>query len=209
MKNKLLKTLTCFASISAIGSTIAISSTGCGCSNKESIKALPESVYEIDANNVLHGFKEGIDLSQYEGICDTIRIPASVTSIGDDAFYKPSQTTSSTIPQFITKLIFPKKSNCSSIGMQAFDEWHWKTSVSFPGSLIEFNYMAFDECFTLSSITWNSWKGPSQTTFNAAFRGFPDKGTVTVTNPVDGNDSSELLQFLKDEVNLPDGWTAA
>lgn len=34
MKNKLLKTLTCFAGISAIGSTTAIATTSCGCSSQ-------------------------------------------------------------------------------------------------------------------------------------------------------------------------------
>ncbi len=121
MKNKLLKTLTCFASVFAIGSTVVVTSTSCGCSNSTS-NVLPDEVYNIDDRNWLLGFKDGIDLSKYENICDTMEIPARVTSINDYAFIvDPSvQEIISTIPSYITKITFAEKSNCSSIGVAGF-----------------------------------------------------------------------------------------
>ena len=46
--------------------------------------------------------------------CDTIAIPNKITAIDNYAFLNNS-TLQTTIPEFITKLSFSKKSNCSLI----------------------------------------------------------------------------------------------
>ena len=109
---------------------------------------LPDTVYNIDANNVLLGFTEGIDLSQYDGICNTMQIPVRVTSIGNEAFFNNSKTT---IPLFIKNLTFPDGSNCSTIGDRAFRKSSL-TSVSFPKSLNEIGNASFSYCSALASI---------------------------------------------------------
>ncbi len=156
MKNKLLKFLTCFAGISAIGSTITITSASCGCSNEQSIKALPDEVYDIDeATNVLKGFKEGIDLNQYKGVYDTMLIPKNVTSVANNAFYNNS---ASIVPSFITKLTFTKNSKCSSIGQSAFRICSSLTSINFLNciNLSTIDFAAFNECSSLSSVKFPS-----------------------------------------------------
>ena len=161
MKNKLLKTLTCFASISAIGLTIAIASTSCGCSSEEKINPLPENVYDIQ-DNVLMGFKDNFlenpDSEIYQDNfkdCDSMLIPASVTSISNNAFYNNS---ASTIPSFIANLTFPTNSNCSSIGAGAFRTCSSLTSIDFSNctNLSTINFAAFYECSSLSSVTFPS-----------------------------------------------------
>ena len=111
---------------------------------------LPESVYNIDDNGVLLGFKSGIDLNKYEDTCDTMEIPARVTSINDRAFYNNS---ASTIPSFITKLTFAEGSSCSTIGGYAFWKCQSLTSVIFPSSFTEFTRQyAFNSCTSLASV---------------------------------------------------------
>ena len=119
MNKKLLKSLVSITSGIAIVSSIPVLVSSC--SAKESKVSLPESVYYIDENDVLRGFREGINLSQYDGICDAIQVPAKITSIADGAFtdYTNAELRSK-IPPFITKIIFEEGSNCSSIGVAGF-----------------------------------------------------------------------------------------
>ncbi len=164
MKNKLLKILTCFAGIFAIGSTITITSTSCGCSNQQSIKALPESVYDIDENNVLLGFKDAFLNDPTSPIykdnfknCDTMEIPARVTSIADGSFIDDlaSLEPISRVPTFITKLTFAKESNCSSIGVGAF-AFCKLSSITFSSGLTTIGDSAFWECSSLTSVDFSN-----------------------------------------------------
>ncbi len=136
---------------------------------------LPETVYDIDENNVLKGFKEGVDLSQYDGICDTMQIPARVTEIQDDLHFGLS------IPSFIKKLTFPEGSQCtrmgsnsiknassitlvdlsncamlSIIGSGSFQNCSLLESIIFPSSLNQIGAYVFMADSSLTSITWNS-----------------------------------------------------
>ncbi len=152
MNKKLIKSIvdiTC-----GLGATVSIpfTVTNCACSQKNN--PLPDTVYNIDANNVLKGFKEGINLSQYDGKCNTMEIPANVTSINAEAFINDTKD-GTTIPPFITKLIFPKNSNCSSIGMYAFPQSPI-TFVTLPDSLTTIGDVTFGYCFSLASINFPS-----------------------------------------------------
>ena len=177
MKNKLLKALTCFAGIFAIGSTIAITSTSCGCSNKQSIRALPDQVYDIDeTTHELKGFKSDLNNPDSEIYqenfkdCDTMRIPADVTSIGFSAFANtdshPAQTL---VPSFITKLTFAKGSQCSSISGSAFIKAASLTSVTFPSSLVTIQNSCFGECSRLTTIDFSKCTS-LESFFGSAFR---------------------------------------
>ena len=69
-------------------------------------------------------------------------IPASVTSIGDFAFFLCSGLTSVTIPNSVT-----------SIGDRAFLRCSELTSVTIPNSVTSIGYSAFYGCSGLTSIT--------------------------------------------------------
>ncbi len=137
---------------------------------------LPESVYNIDDNGVLLGFKAGVDLNKYKDTCDTMKIPARVTRINEKAFYYTAGKTSR-IPSFITKLTFAEGSSCSKIGQYAFAKapslsyidmvncmqnftisnnvfggCSKLTSVNFPNNLSLLYEYAFNKCTALSSI---------------------------------------------------------
>ena len=152
MNKKLLKSILCIASGVAIATSILFTTASCG-SSSEKNNSLPESVYEIDQNNVLKGFKEGINLSQYDGICDAIQIPARITSVDNGAFTDYTNELRSKIPPYITKLTFEEGSNCSSIGNDAFANCSSLASVSFPSNLETIGQDAFLDCSSLASIS--------------------------------------------------------
>lgn len=65
----------------------------------------------------------------------------------------------------------------------------------------------------LSSIVWDGWQGPSKTTvlqeaFLFAGTSVTDRPLILkVTNPVGGNDSQALLNYLKQSSrSLPESW---
>ena len=193
---------------------------------------MPDTVYDIDENNVLLGFKEGVDLFQYDGICNTMQIPVRVTSVDHSAFEKDLV---SLIPSFITNLIFANGSNCSTIGQLSFAYNSSLTSidlsqatkltfigstpgggtfscctklisVKFPSSLNKINQYCFAQSSNLSSITWDAWKGNTEFGVDP-FDRLPTTGIVIVTNPIDdAHNSAALLAYLKTK-GLPTGWT--
>jgi len=73
-----------------------------------------------------------------------IEIPASVVSIGTQAFYGSS----------LTSIIFEENSNLESIGSSAFFQLGGLNNIEFPKSLREIGYFAFAMCNTLETITF-------------------------------------------------------
>ena len=155
MKNKkLLKTVLCITSGIGFATSIPFTTTACGSSKPIPVdkKILPYEVYDIDQAGVLNGFKSGINLDEYnDGICDTMQIPASVTSIGDDAF-------ANKIPSFIKNLTFADGSVCSSIGYNTFSLSTFITEVNLLRctNLSAINSYCFENCVSLTSIIFPS-----------------------------------------------------
>lgn len=85
------------------------------------------------------------DKSQLIAYCSTqtsYSIPTSVTSIGDNAFYKCSRLASLTIPNSVT-----------SIGYGAFYKCSRLASLTIPNSVISIGHWAFEGCSSLTSLT--------------------------------------------------------
>ncbi len=198
--------------------------------------ALPYEVYDIDANNVLLGFREGIDLSRYGGICNTMQIPARVTSIADTAFFERDGEAHTTIPSFITNLTFAENSNCSLIGesafynaqalasanlfnctslttidTNAFMDCSSLTSVTLPSSLIKIQEFVFYWCSKLEYIAWdlpNEYETKISIEGLNAFTNISPSGKVESLNPQ--ITSQQLFDWIKDKGNFPStGWGPA
>lgn len=156
MNKKILKSILCVASGIAITSSIPFATTSCGCSS-EKIIPLPEDVYEIDANGILQGFRSDFlnnpDSEIYKDKftdCNSIVIPANVTSIAYQAFFI-SVSHITTIPKFITKVSFAKESMLTSLNSQCFNKGGF-TQIDFSNcnSLTSLTGM---ECFSGSKLT--------------------------------------------------------
>ncbi len=118
---------------------------------------LPDTVYKFQdtSRTILTGFTdEFIDNHSAYNSYNTMQIMGNVTSIAKDAFHGNSVTT---IPPFIKNLTFAERSQCSSIGANAFQDAQSLTSVIFPNSLKEIGSSAFFRCrYIGSSITFPS-----------------------------------------------------
>ena len=74
--------------------------------------------------------------------CQNTKIPNSVTSIGERAFYGCSGLTSIAIPNSVTTIEWYAFYRCSKL-----------TSVTIPNSVTSIGYDAFESCFNLTSVT--------------------------------------------------------
>ena len=232
MKNKILKSVVCIASGAGIATLIPFTTTSCGCSSSEKIIPLPESVYDIDQNNVLKGFtSEFLANPTVYNRYNTMQIPASVKSIANKAFHSG---TDSTIPDFITKLTFAEGSVCSTIGWNtfawgdsltsitlpsclttlgggAFLECSSFTSITLPSSLTKIDNSCFNACSKLNNIEWNLPTNyqSSITIVDYAFNGISSTGSVKSLNTSIAS-SQQLFDWIKDKGRFPSaGWGPA
>ena len=78
----------------------------------------------------------------YEAYLNSVTIPNSVTTIGDNAFYSCTSLTSVTIG-----------TNVTSIGDYAFEDCYNLGGVTIPNSVTSIGDWAFGECTSLASVT--------------------------------------------------------
>ena len=108
--------------------------------------AFGENVTEIILPNTIKRLSDGAAgekgfISHFENL-NNIKLPNSITTIGDNAFYGCSSLTSITIPNSVT-----------SIGRQAFYLCSSLTNVTIPNSVTSIGELAFVDCSNLTSIT--------------------------------------------------------
>ena len=111
-----------------------------GCSGLTSI-TVEEGNSEYDSRDNCNAIIETSTNQLILG-CQNTKIPNSVTSIGERAFYGCSGLTSITIPNSVT-----------TIEWYAFDHCSGLTSLTIPNSVTSIGYNAFSNCFNLTSVT--------------------------------------------------------
>jgi len=126
--------------------------------------------------------------------CKNTIIPASVTSIGDDAFAS-SGLTSITIPDGVT-----------SIGSAAFYDCSGLSSIKIPDGVTSIDYDAFHNCSGLTSITIPD--GMTSIS-NRAFKNCSGLTSVTISANITsiGNEAFQGCSGLT-SITIPDGVTS-
>ena len=139
-----------------------------GCSGLTSI-VVEEGNTMYDSRENCNAIIETASNTLIKGCNNTI-IPNSVTSIGNDAFYRCSGLTSITIPNSVT-----------SIGDYAFSDCSGLTSITIPNSVTSIGNLAFAFCSGLTSITI-----PNSVTSigNSAFSDCSSLTSITIPNSV-------------------------
>ena len=111
-----------------------------GCSGLTSI-VVEEGNSEYDSRDNCNAIIETSTNQLILG-CQNTKIPNSVTSIGERAFYGCSGLTSIAIPSSVTTIEWYAFYRCSKL-----------TSVTIPNSVTSIGYDAFESCFNLTSVT--------------------------------------------------------
>ncbi len=128
-----------------------------------------------------------------------LSICTNLTVLNNAIFFDCSSLTSISLPSGLT-----------TIGGSVFEKCSSLTSITFPSSLSTINIYAFKNCSNLSTITWDAWNGNTSLQNSSFSSVCLDGGTVTVTNPIDdAHNSAALLDTLKQQAGLPEGWSAA
>ena len=132
------------------------------------------------------------------GFNNTVAIPNTVTTIGDNAFTYCTGLTSVTIPDSVTTIGDRAFSGCAgltsvtigngvtTIGQYAFESCAGLTSVTIPNSVTTIGITAFGSCSSLTSIT--SMAATAPTIHNTAFFNIKARGTLTVPSGSTGYD---------------------
>ena len=111
-----------------------------GCSGLTSI-VVEEGNSEYDSRDNCNAIIETSTNQLILG-CQNTKIPNSVTTIGERAFYGCSGLTSIAIPNSVTTIEWYAFYRCSKL-----------TSVTIPNSVTSIGYDAFESCFNLTSVT--------------------------------------------------------
>ena len=161
-----------------------------GCTGLTSMKVESGNV-KYDSRNNCNAIIETETDSLLSGCKNTV-IPASVTAIGDEAFYGCSSLTAIIIPNNVTSIGGSAFQSCSgltsviignsvtSIGLEAFRGCSGLTSIAIPNSVTTIDGNAFDYCSGLTSVTI----GNSVTTIGVqVFINCDDLTSVTALNP--------------------------
>lgn len=178
-KNKLLVPV---IAIGAIASAITPLACLVGCNEEKPVNhgTIPVEYLNIDENNILRGFKHGVDLEGY----DTLFVPNTVKGIGIAAFFDTSVGHSS-IPDSVVNLEFEKTPDpenperyilgqLSEIEPYAFYQSPFK-KVNLPWGLRKIDRFAFseskvEECYFPSFLNYIGEQAFSNTNlFSAMF----------------------------------------
>ena len=131
-----------------------------------------------------------------------VKIPDSVTSIGDDAFSVCERLTSVTIPNGVTSIGDSAFEGCNSlisitignsvksIGKRTFSGCNSLTNITIPSSVTSIGYEAFSSCYSLTSVTI-----PNSVTSigESAFSGCYSLTSVTIPNSIKSIGKSAFL----------------
>ncbi len=152
-----LESITIPASVTEIGTNVFF-----GCNNLASIKVEKgnlkydsrencNAIIETKSNTLLHGFKNtmfpasvtSIGNNAFSGCSglENITIPTSITAIGSEAFLSCSNLRSITLPPNITNIGYHMFANCSAL-----------ESITIPPNATNIGYYAFYRCTGLTSI---------------------------------------------------------
>ncbi|MDR2495049.1 MAG: leucine-rich repeat domain-containing protein [Spirochaetaceae bacterium] len=132
-----------------------------GCGSLESIT--------VDKNNTAYTGIDGVlftknqkTLAAYPGgKKGAYTIPASVTAIGNGAFYAGSRLESANLPNSITEISYAAFSECAGL-----------RSVTIPASVTKIETMAFEACTSLTSVTFAAGSGIREANFSS-YNAFP------------------------------------
>ena len=106
--------------------------------------------------------------------CSNTKIPDSVTSIKEYAFYGCSSLKSITIPESVT-----------NIGMYSFSDCTSLTTIIIPKSVSSIPYYAFGNCINLSDITFNGTQEEWKSVYNDGLK--PEFVSTNVIHCTDGD----------------------
>ena len=113
-----------------------------GCQNMTEIKVSEDNKYFTSENGILYDKKKKVLIQCPEAKSGEIKIPESVTNIGEEAFEYCQNITSIIIPESVT-----------NIGRVAFKSCENLTSVIIPQGVTQIEESTFSGCSSLSNVT--------------------------------------------------------
>ena len=164
------------------------------CRNLTAITVSTQNLFYCSANGVLFNQNQTILWEYPSGLAGSYAIPASVTNIGDYAFYYCPGLTNVIIGTNITSI-----GNCAFLSASL-------TSVTIPSSVTSIGDSAFASCTSLTNVTiCNGVTSIGR----GAFSSCPDLTSITIPNSVTsiGDDAFFFCSSLS-SVTVPDSVTS-